>query len=368
MKKRIGILTFWNVPNYGTFLQAYALQKYVGAMFSDSDVRQIAYLDKIHYRTYYSINNKKYRFSIFNPRLYLNIFFRLINYKKIKSLKEFLCYYTQYIPSTKPLTKKDLHLVYFDYIILGSDIIWDFSIPFFNNDPHLFGNGLNCANIISYAASFGTVKAKDICPEYVLNGLNNLSAIAVRDENSKYLVKNYIQKNARIVCDPTFLWDFMNDNNVPVINENNYIVVYGSSFEPELIKGCINYAKQNNLAVISLNSLDDNFDWCDKNIQQDSLTPFQWLAYFKQADVVFTCTYHGLLFGLIFNKKVVFSPTDFIIDKASSLIDYLELNDVLINLSSFSQKVNWDWNYLQINKKIDSLRKCSIDFLWRCLT
>ncbi len=27
MKYDVGILTFWNVPNYGTFAQAYALQK-----------------------------------------------------------------------------------------------------------------------------------------------------------------------------------------------------------------------------------------------------------------------------------------------------------------------------------------------------
>ena len=28
----VGILTFWNVPNYGTFAQAYALQKFIHAL------------------------------------------------------------------------------------------------------------------------------------------------------------------------------------------------------------------------------------------------------------------------------------------------------------------------------------------------
>lgn len=360
--KEIGILTFWNVPNYGTFLQAYALQKSIAALDENYDVEQIAYLEPVHYRQYYAINNIKFRYGIIDPRTYLNIAKRLFS-NKIKELKPFLDYYKDFIPCTAPLTKADLPAKHFDSVVLGSDIIWDYSIRFFNNDKFLFGDNLNSKNVISYAASFGTVKPETVCPEYVKNSLKKLSAISVRDENSKNLVKNYVNKDSTIVCDPTILWDFMNDSNIPEVEESKYIIVYGSSFKTELVKGCVDYAKKNNLQIICLDSLDDTFDWCDKIIKQNELNPFQWLAYFKHAERIFTCTYHGLMFSLIFNKKTVFSPTQFIMDKASSLIDYLELRPVLVDFNTFEEKADWEWDYNKINAKFDTLRQASLQFL-----
>lgn len=360
--KSIGILTFWNVPNYGTFLQAYALQKVISSLSDKYDVKQIAYLDEMHYRQYYALNNTKYRLGLINPKTYINIFRRLFS-KKIKELKPFFDYYKNYISCTEKLTKEKLAKKEFDTVVLGSDIVWDYSIDFFGHDKYLFGNNFNSKKIISYAASFGTIKENDICPEYVKKGLKNLSVISVRDENSQKLVKKYVDRESVIVCDPTILWDFMNDINIPKVEESKYIIVYGSNFRPELINGCVEYAKKHNLQIICLDSLDDTFDWCSKNIKQNKLNPFQWLAYFKHAECIFTCTYHGLMFSLIFNKKTVFSPTQFIMDKASSLIDFLNLRSVLVDYDTFEQKVEWDWNYDIINAKINELKEMSFKFL-----
>lgn len=53
MNYDIGILTFWDVPNYGTFAQAYALQKAIEKISGKRDVRQIAHLDKKHRDFYF---------------------------------------------------------------------------------------------------------------------------------------------------------------------------------------------------------------------------------------------------------------------------------------------------------------------------
>lgn len=365
--KKIGILTFWNVPNYGTFLQAYALQKVVSSVNQGNDVKQIAYLNAKHYNTYYALSNRKYRFGLLDPRLYLNTTKRLLC-GDVKRLKPFLNYYKDFIPCTMPMTGNGLSKEHFDTVVLGSDIIWDYSISFFDNDKYLFGNALNCNNIIAYAASFGTVKDTMPCPSYVKEGLQKLTAISVRDENSRLLVNIFADREATIVCDPTILWDFNADTNIPVVEHNEkYIIVYGSNFKKELIEGCIDYARKHNLKIYCLDSLDDTFDWCDQNIKQDKLNPFQWLAYFKNAETIFTCTYHGLMFGLIFNKRTVFSPTQFILDKASSLISFLGLEDVLINYKSFAEKADWKWDYAGINGKLDGLRQISSDFLHNSL-
>ncbi|MBR4325191.1 MAG: polysaccharide pyruvyl transferase family protein [Bacteroidales bacterium] len=361
--KKIGILTFWNVPNYGTFLQAYALQKVISSLNKDNDVKQIAYLNARHYNAYYSLNNRKYRLGLLDPRAYLNTAKRLFS-GDVQRLKPFLNYYKDFIPCTQPMTEDDLAKEPFDTVVLGSDIVWDYSISFFGDDKYLYGNSLNCNNIIAYAASFGTVKDTMPCPSYVKEGLQKMTAISVRDENSRHLVNKFANREATIVCDPTILWNFNTDTNIPNTDkEDKYIIVYGSNFKKELISGCIDYARKNNLKIYCLDSLNDTFDWCDKNIKQDKLNPFQWLAYFKNAEKIFTCTYHGLMFGLIFNKRTVFSPTQFILDKASSLISFLGLEDVLINYNTFAEKADWKWDYTEINSKLDELRQKSSVFL-----
>ena len=134
-----------------------------------------------------------------------------------------------------------------------------------------------------------------------------------------------------------------------------------------MIKGAKTYAKKYGLKLICLSSLDDEFDWCDTVVNQDEINPFEWAGYFKFADVVMTCTYHGLLFSLIFEKKTVFNMTDFIWNKSQSLVDELGLKQVLVDYKYFDEKVNWDWNYSVINNKLDKMRKKSLEFLDDCM-
>lgn len=109
-----------------------------------------------------------------------------------------------------------------------------------------------------------------------------------------------------------------------------------------------------------LNDLDDAFDWLRINVSQNMTAK---MVAILSAAAVFTCTYHGLIFGLIFNKRIIFSPAQFILDKASSLIAFLDLDKVLIGYTSFEDKIDWDWDYVKINKSINTLKEKSLNFL-----
>lgn len=342
-------------------MQAYALQKVISELRPDDRVLQIAYLNKTHYDVYYSLFYAPHRMFLINPRFYLYFFRRLGSWRKMKQLRIFFDYFAM-IPHTKTLDNKTIREEKFDVVVLGSDIIWDYTQTSFGNDEYVFGNHLRTEKVISYAPSFGTVKVNNTPPSYVVNGLNNMCAISVRDENSAQLVKQYTGKDALVVLDPTLLMD-ANDDKFVKPDMDDYIVVYGSSFTPELIRGAREYADKHNLKLVCLDSLDDTFDWCDVNVSQDGLTPFAWCGYFKHAKAIFTCTYHGLLFGLIFQKRIIFSPTQFILDKASSLIDYLNLREVLVDMKGFAEKADWEWDYALIQPKFDVLKVKSLAFL-----
>lgn len=357
--KRIGILTFWNVPNYGAFMQAYALQKAIQNRYNEYDVVQISHLHKRHYNIYYSKVNFRYRYWFINPKFYKGLLKNLMSVNKFKRRKKFIEYY-KCIPHIYLKEKIDI----LDYLVLGSDIIWDYNINFFGRDKYLFGIGINAKRKISYAPSFGTVKKNNDVPNYVVKGLQQLNDISVRDGNSLELVKNIVNREARLVLDPTLIWDFETDNNIvkPDLDEE-YIVVYGSYFTEILIDGAKEYCKKNNLRLVCLSSLDDKFDWCDIIIDQDSINPFEWTGYFKYAKAIMTCTYHGLMFGLVFKKNIVFNPTPFIMDKAENLIDILNLKDVLIEYQEFNEKISWNWDYNRIDGILGELRKNSYDYL-----
>ncbi|QEN06974.1 polysaccharide pyruvyl transferase family protein [Oceanispirochaeta crateris] len=364
--RKIGIYTHWNVPNYGTFLQAYALQKVLENIFKSDDIYQIAYAEKSHLDLYYGIisaaRTRSHLFLI-NPKFYLLAFKSLLRIKEIKRTKKFIMYYKD-IKNTGELTNQEFLNTSFDYVFVGSDIIWDFSRTIYKMDKRFFGIGLNTKEVISYAASFGSVKKGIQVPEYVINGLNKMKHVSVRDEKSAKLVKQITGKYGTIVIDPTFLWDFWDDNNIPIRPVDfKYIIVYGSYFTKKNITEVIKYAKEHNLKIICLDSLRDHFNWCDITITQDKLHPFLWCSYLKHAEVVMTCTYHGLIFSLIYKKRIVMNPLPFIMDKASSFIDFLGLTQVLTEEGSFKEKADWDWDYSKIDNRIEELKEKSLSFI-----
>ena len=357
--KKIGILTFWNVPNYGAYMQAYALQKVLGDRFKEYEVYQIPYLNDKHYAVYYSSINRQYTYWFINPKFYINLLKNKKRKEIVKCTKKFLDYYQEIPHENVDIKKQKL-----DCLVLGSDIIWDYSVKFFGKDRYLFGLGIDAKKKISYAPSFGTIVSGKDAPEYVRKGLKELDYISVREEKSKSLVKEIADRDSAVVLDPTLIWRFDTDKNIvkPDIAEE-YVIVYGSFFPDELIKGARDYCKKNGMKLICLSSLDDEHDWCDVIVNQDEINPFEWTGYFKHASAVMTCTYHGLLFGLIFKKKIIFNPTKFIMEKAESLIKDLEMEDVLIKYTTFLEKVNWNWDYIKQDEKLNVLRQNSIDYL-----
>lgn len=360
MKYDIGIQTFWNVPNYGTFAQAYALQKVLQEINENNDVRQIAHLDKHHFNFYYDIAAYYRSFPIWKKSFWKSF---LINSKNIEEKEKnfFSAYET--IPHTMNIDLKNIKEFQFDKIFLGSDIIWDYSVDVFNKDPLLFGIGFS-GEINSYAASFGTISANAELPQYVKDALRNMTAISVRDEKSANLVKNVTGIKPQVVLDPTWLWNFNDDENIIKPNEENYILVYGQDFTTDFIKNLRKYADEYKIKIIALDCNDDHYDWCDKMISQSDLSPFQWIGYFKYASKIATSTFHGITFSLIFNKNFAFCKTDFIMAKVDKFLKELSLFDLFNkDQNDVYTMLNNDFNYSYINEVIKKKKNESLDFL-----
>lgn len=355
----IGIQTLWNVPNYGTFIQAYALQKIVEKI-SNRDVVQVAHLDQKHFDFYYDY--KKYLRS---GKKLGRSFLRSLYYKNPDTSDKMRIFSNAYncIPHTETIASENIDQFKFNKVILGSDILWDYTLEPFNQDKFLFGVPFEC-EINSYAASFGTVTVGDKYPDYVVRAISKMKCISVRDEKSALIVEDITGSKPPIVLDPTWLWDFSNDENIIEPEDDNYILVYGQDFTESFVDNLIHFAKKRDLKIIALDCNSDNYKWCDKLVHQSELDPFLWVGYFKKAKYIATSTFHGLTFSLIFKKKFAFCKTDFIMAKAGHFLKDLGLFEKFTaQNNSVEEMIDGDWNYKYINAVIDSQRTKSIQFL-----
>jgi len=332
--KKIGILTFWGVPNYGAWTQAYALNKTINRLVSSEyDVNHIAYLHNKHSNSYY-INDIR--------------------------LKNSFSYSWRTIPHTYEMSDINLENEFFDTIITGSDAIWEFSIDVFGDDSHLIGNDLNTKKLISYAASFGTMCKNDYFKEWVKNGLDKYEHISVRDENSREIVKS-LNKSADLVLDPALLWDFENDSTIVKPIYEDYILVYGTNFSEKFIKFSVEFANKKNLKLISAGYINN---WCDFNMKLIELRSNEWIGMFAKAKYVITNTFHGLMLSLSYNKQFKFERVEYVKNRSESLIKELNLDMYFDDSADKIKRIfEEDIDYYNVNNKLNFMRNESLNWL-----
>lgn len=358
----IGIQTLWNIPNYGTYVQAYALQKVIESL-SNRETVQIAHLDKKHYNFYYDYKNYLRSRKVLSKPFIKSIFYK--NDDTSQKLRIFSEAYDR-IPHTEIIDESNILKYSFKKVFLGSDILWDYSLEPFNHDTFLFGNDFK-SEINSYAASFGTVDLGDNYPNYVVKALKEMKNVSVRDDKSASIVEDIIGYRPPVVLDPTWLWDFCNDKNIINPDKSEYILVYGQDFTTEFIRNLIEFSKKEKLPIIALDCNSDNYDWCYKLVRQSELDPFLWIGYFKNAKYIATSTFHGLTFSLIFKKRFAFCKTDFIMAKAERFLNELEILDKFQEKNDVYGMIESDWNYEFIESVINKKRQVSISFLRKAL-
>jgi polysaccharide pyruvyl transferase WcaK-like protein len=338
-KETVGILTFFDGINHGAFLQCYALYKTINN-YKNKDVFIISYKNPIHWA-------KEYKIFLWtkNPRILINNIKKIIKFKKEQKLFQ----------KTKFTFSKD-KIPYFDTIIVGSDIVWNYENPLFGCDLVYFGKDLKFNRLISYAPSFGAINKENKAPVDIIERIKNFNSISVRDENSRDILKmNSI--DCSLVLDPTFLYSF-EDEAVTPKTKDPYILIYAYTIDEDLKKNIIDYAISNGLKIIAIGY---DQSWTDVNII--SVSPFEWVGFFKKAKYVVTSTFHGTIFSLKFKKKFIIIPNKPINNKIKFILNHTgQTNRIYYKSADVDAILNQNYNQ-NFDLKIDNLINSSIDFL-----
>lgn len=337
------MLTFFNAINYGTFLQAFALQQVLLELGYDVEV--INY-NEMSASARSNIRNAAFGYLL-NPRQF---FSKWIKKKRFDEAHKML-------KLTKPMTKKDIQIHHFEHILIGSDEVWKLSHPAIEDISLFFGRGLSAKIISSYAASVGSDADFTHAAFNIRELLTHFNHLSVRDESTQRMILKMLGKNVPIHLDPTFLYEF--EREVVNTKYKKYILVYGMTIsDTNFIKEIKSYAQKNYKKLIAVGPLQP---WCDINVYDAG--PFEFLGLLKNADAVVTTLHHGTIFSIHYNKPFCILMNTKIQNKVTSILTWLGLRNVYQYSGDFDTIIDQtiDWNI--INKKIREAREKSLHYL-----
>lgn len=306
---KIGIITLHRVPNYGSALQAYALQKYIQQYISD-DVELIDY----------KFPNKFHRNKIGVVKKLIGIVRISLEYlirKRLKREKLFLLFYNQHLKLTSDYYKdiKQIHddPPIYDLYVTGSDQVWN--VETLKNDPVMYCSfAPQNARKIAFGASFTIKSLPQVYCSDVRRWLSEYSYIGVREYSSLEILDSLpLDEGIKrmCTCDPTLLLDaedyhVLAKQSVLKI-DGDYILIYllNYAFNPEPAISIIAEmaAKHYDCQIIYFG--DRHFDYKGKYETINGIGPCEFVYLFENARFILTSSFHGTMFSLINRKSFI---------------------------------------------------------------
>lgn len=335
---KISVVTIYDAYNYGCFLQAFSTYTFLKDMGYD-----VSILDC------FDISYKM----------------KLILSKKFRDIVDKFNKYNCYKKDWKLLKTEKNRNQFFDCVICGSDEIWSINQSKYKNIPEFYGDKLNTSKLIAYAPSCGSATFRESIEDKILvEGINRFDYVFPRDE----LTKNVSEKIRNEVCervvDPTILllnkWEsIIGNSEMPIYTKEKYIVYYSYYDNPKCKKNIIEFAKNNNLKIVSPNF---KRDWCDICLD---MSPLEFLCLIKNSEYVVTTTFHGTIFANIFRKNYIVES------EGQKVIDFLNLINVKEsklykeNMSDleFSNMLKFNLDYNEIFEKLNIEKEKSKNLL-----
>lgn len=305
MKKiKIGTVTFHKAENYGSALQTYALQEFTKALVTDGLVDYtVINLRPKSQGDLYSLYQKGLSFSKLIKNAVAYFYRKDLSNRKDK-FDDFLNSEICLTPKFDDIASAEQYLSSYDYLISGSDQIWNVRTKDFADFYYLNFN--NKAKRISYAASFGPLKIdwqKYDAAKYTTL-LRKYKHISVREEGSAVNVKGLTEMDCEIHVDPTLLLNVEEWRKVQSdanYQGGKYILLYCLEPSKQQLKLAKAISKHLNLPILTLRYNNKN-DIFNNFVKRYDAGPRDFLAYIDHAALVITSSFHGTAFSIIYRK------------------------------------------------------------------
>lgn len=299
---KVGVLTFHRCINYGSYWQARCLVEGLRGMGHDA---QLLDHDDLTAR------RAEWR-NAYQPRLPVRTERADMKRYGVKT-RHFLAAFAALPQSARFDLNRPEDAEWHDAVVVGSDEVWNFSHPWYGWKPAFFGDWLPVGRRVAYAASFGNHDAdRGIHPDWAAK-LRRFDSIAVRDANSRALVRAAIGCDPAIVLDPVLQFP----PEAPAEAERGrYAAVYGHGFDDRFVRGVRAWARAKGLPLVSIGYRND---WADE--QAIEVGPEAFPALIANAEAVVTNFFHGCVFALRFGRPFVCTASEYRRNKLRDLTE-----------------------------------------------
>lgn len=327
--QNILIITYARAINYGSALQAFALNRYLTD--NGFNVKTIDYTTETQQKLY----------RIFEPTKSMMAMFRniqsILNYRKLKEhhtrFEEFI---KTYIPMTKVISTSDeLESISSDadYLICGSDQIWNADCDDFDSN-YMLSFVSDKSKCISYAPSLGAGASseKTVCAikKYAIN----FKALSSREESGANTIAHLTGREVSTVSDPVFLLseEYWKEIASDRLLKKDYILGYFIGDRAGMRDFAKKMSKSTNLPVIVIYKNLRDIRYGFRNIYECG--PSDFISLIQHSKGIVTNSFHAVAFSLIFKKDFwVFTGKASTDSRISGLLNMVGLSERIIDES-----------------------------------
>lgn len=304
--KSIGIITIHKINNYGSVLQAYALQK------ACEDLGYRVEIIDYDFPNVFHLNNKYATASDTQPNepKWIKALFAKALVRQHKGIRSFVENY-QHLSGYKYHRVEDFtnNQPHYDIYLTGSDQLW--SPRHCNGDPAFMlyfapDNALK----VAYAASIGaSAIPKDLKDTYS-RLLSRYKHIAVRENSGAEIIKGLTGKEAAVVLDPTLLLNKDDWNRIAVarrIVKKKYILCYFLNYTfnafPYVDELAADIQRQTGFEIVRVARPPHRLS-IGNTAYKIGASPEEFMALVRDAEIVLTTSFHGTAFAVNYGRPV----------------------------------------------------------------
>lgn len=332
--RKIGIVTIYDVSNYGNRLQNYAVKKV---------------MNKVTKLNVKEINTVNHFLGLKN----------IIRYRK-SSIKRMLKFYDFSNKSKDIEYLCDYKNEDYDFIVCGSDQIWN---PYWAGYEYMFATFADKEKRIAYSASFGVSEIPEEKKEYYTKCLKDMKAISVREEAGAKIVKDLTGREAEVLVDPTLMldkeeWKKVSRKPKSFFNKKYIMTYFLGEIDLEYKEYIKKIAMEMNCEIINLEKENNNKYW-------NSTGPAEFIWLIEHCMLFCTDSFHGSIFSVLMEVPfIVFERKSSIGSMGSrldTLLKKLQLEDRKYNGGSLEEIMHIDYSYIPDILKYE--RKKTYNFL-----
>ena len=301
---KVGILTYHFSINCGAVLQCYALQEYYASKGIPVEV--------INYITPKQQDNiELYRKRLKTKNIIKNVLLIPLHFKRRDRLQRFISFQQQYLKCSRRVKNQDelRELIKEDgitHIIVGSDQVWNPRIDDF--DSAFFLDFDTNAHKIGFSISLGYAKLADLLPYKCW--IDQFENFSMREKSGKQIIMELNKQDAPITVDPTLLldgnfWEKLVVNKVDGIREKEYVICYflNKRHYKDNFHYASCFAKKKGLSIYTIDYAIHKDVFGHNSLK--NLGPLEFISAIHNSKYVFTDSFHGTVFSLLFKKQFI---------------------------------------------------------------